>query len=118
RRLKPPITQCATATSFVCRSGDLVEQPGPGMCPIIFRRSHRSAQRFGGFIMREANEVTQLHHFGFERMRGCELVKRPVYGKALVVVAGERQLHLLQLHSLLAAAMSHGALLPGAVNEK
>ena len=32
------------------RSGNFVEQPGMG--PVIFRRAHRNAERFSGFIMR------------------------------------------------------------------
>jgi hypothetical protein len=87
------------------------------MGPIIFRRAHRNAERFGGFVMRQADKVTELHHLSFERMDGCELVERFVDGEQLIVVAGERQFHLLQFHALLAAAVAHGALLSGAVNE-
>src|SRR5437588_12853631 len=42
-RLPAPVTGALPS-----RSGDLVEQPGPGMGPVIFRRAHRNAERFGG----------------------------------------------------------------------
>ena len=87
------------------------------MRPIIFCRPHRNAERFGGFFMRQADEVTELHQFGFERLDSGEFVERLVDGKELVVVSRKRQLYLLQLYALLAAAVAHGAPLPGSVDE-
>src|SRR5256885_17108790 len=87
------------------------------MGPIIFRRAHRNAERFGGFIVGQANEVTQLYYLGFERMDDGELVERFADGEQVIVVAGEGQLHLVELDTLLATAVAHSALLSGAVNE-
>ena len=100
-----------------CRSADLAEEPGPGMRPVIFCRSHRNAECFGGFSVGQPDEVTQLYQFGFERLDGGEFVERFVNGQELVVVTGERQLYLVQLHALLAAAVAHGAPVPSSINE-
>ena len=58
------------------RSGNFLEEPGPGVGPIIFHCAHRNAESVGNLVMGQADEITQLHHFGFSWVCGCELLER------------------------------------------
>src|SRR6266511_567083 len=98
-------------------SGDCVIQPGPGVGPIVFCGARRNAERFSGFFDGHSDEITQLHHFGFDCMSRGKLVERLIEGKKLIVVAGQGQVHFVNVHVLAPASMSAGALAAGTVDQ-
>ena len=80
-------------------------------------RARRDAEDFGNFFIGHADEVTQLHHFGFERMLCGEFFERVIDREELIVVACERQIRLPKIHAVLATAVAESALPAGVVDE-
>jgi len=103
---------CSAALGF-----DFVEKPRAGVGPVIVRSPSRDVHRFGGFLQGQANEVTQLDQFGFLLISGGESVERLVDGQYLVPCGSGGKIGLVKFDSLLAAAMTHGSLAPGAFDE-
>src|SRR5688572_27471963 len=94
-----------------------MEKPCPGVRPIVFGGARREPERLGGFLVGHADEVTKLHDFRLERVQGGKSIKSFVDGEQLIIVAWQGEVHVFNIHALLAAAVSEGALLAGAVNE-
>lgn len=112
-----PSEVIARSTVFT-RLRQFAEQPGSGMGPIIFGRARGKAEHFRGFIVRHADEIAQLHQFGFGLVRDGEFVERLVDGQELVVDSnGGGQIHILNVHPLLIATVTQRLFAPGAVNE-
>lgn len=94
-----------------------MKQPCPGMTPILRGRAGRNAKRLRSFFIGHADEITELHDFGFRRMFGGEFVERLMNGEELVIILDQGQFDVLEVHALLTAAVTQSAFSPGAVNE-
>ena len=60
---------------------DLVEKPSASERPIALGRCDGNVQDFSGFLIRHADEISQLNHFGFDRMLFSEFVQHFVHGE-------------------------------------
>ena len=87
------------------------------MGPVVVGRARRNVKRRSCFIEGHADEVTELHQFGFARMLSGESIERVVDRKHLVVIRLGGKIRLVEFHALLAAAVPHSLLAPGAFDE-
>src|SRR6266446_1558683 len=96
---------------------EFVEEPRPGMGPVVVGGALRDAENFGSFLERHAHEVMQLHQFGFGLVLGGKLVERLVDGQELVIVTRRGHIYVLNIHALPAAAVAKGAFAAGFLNQ-
>src|SRR5262245_28012420 len=96
---------------------NLPVEPGPGKSPTSFVGRLRNAQKLSDLLVREANEEAQLDQFGQPGVLSGQLLQRLVNREQFFVARGRRDLHVLNVHARLAAAVTQGAVAPGVFDQ-
>src|SRR6266849_6586769 len=89
---------------------DFVEKPAAGEVPIIFGGGNRNAKKLSHFLVCHAGEITQLDHFGLQRMLQRQFVQRLMNRQQLVSALGRRQFKTIEVHSLEGSPVTLGLL--------
>ena len=107
----------AATSLYVSVPLDFLEEPGPGVGPVIIGGARGDVQNSGGFFQGHADEIAQLHQFGLDLVLVGKFVECLVYGENLIVVTRRGKFHTLKLHALLVAAVPQSTLAAGIVNK-
>src|SRR5580765_1163490 len=87
------------------------------MSPMLGSGARRNCERLGGFFIGHAHEVAKFDHLGLDWMKGGKFVEGLVNRQQLVILGGCRQLDVIEVDPLLAAAMTQRAFLASAIDE-
>ena len=80
-------------------------------------RARRNTKHFRRFVIRHADEVTQFDQLRLVLMFDSELIERFIDREQLVVIGRRGEVHFLNVHALLTAAVSNRLFAASSVNQ-